>query len=307
MKIRLFSLILALVPALVVPAHAWNFTGHRIIAAIAYDRLTPAARAKVDALIQAHPDYATLFTAGAPADSAARARAAFLYASTWPDVIRGDMRFYDSTKPEQTPTPVLPGFINMDRHVTWHYYDIPYAPDGAKVQRQLPPHALSELWRILANIAAEPPAEAAYDLPWLEHLEGDVHNPLHATSRFLKAQPKGDAGGNFVFVQPNTNLHAVWDNAAGTDSSDAYVNKFAVDVTAEYPAPVSLATNPKRWLEESYLLVKSDVYSFGLDPGTKEQPIPLPAGYAGRAQRIAKQRIALAGYRLAAVLNDRFK
>ena len=304
------SLAAALLLAL--PAAAWNFTGHRIIAAIAYDRLTPAARAKVDALIQAHPDYATLFTAGAPAEPAARARAAFLYASTWPDVIRGDARFYDETKPEQMPTPVLPGFQNMGRHLTWHYYDIPYAPDGAKTTEQPPPHALSELRRILATIATAPVAEAAYDLPWLEHVEGDVHNPLHATSRFLKSEPKGDAGGNFVYVTPTSNLHAFWDSQAGTDASDAYVNKYANDLTAEYPAPGSLSLNPRRWLQESYRLVRSDVYSFGLATGTlatgtKEQPITLSAGYATRARRIARQRIALAGYRLAAVLNDKFK
>ena len=38
------------------PAWAWNAAGHRIVAAIAYDQLTPATRARVDDLIRRHPD-----------------------------------------------------------------------------------------------------------------------------------------------------------------------------------------------------------------------------------------------------------
>ena len=38
--LRVFIAMLALASS----AGAWNFTGHRVIAAIAYDRLTPAAR-----------------------------------------------------------------------------------------------------------------------------------------------------------------------------------------------------------------------------------------------------------------------
>jgi hypothetical protein len=217
--------------SLATPVLAWNGTGHRIVAAIAYDRLTPAARLRVDQLIKKHPDYSTIFTAGETSDPASRAREAFLVAATWPDVIRGDSRFYDETRAGFMPTPLLPGFPTMSRHVTWHYYDIPYAPDGVKPPTQLPPHALSELRRMLDHLTTEPESDAIYDLPWLEHLVGDVHQPLHATSRFLKAQPMGDAGGNFVFVtsksNPGKNLHAYWDDSAGTDSSNAYVNRFA--------------------------------------------------------------------------------
>ena len=43
---RLTSVIAALLLAL--PAAAWNYSGHRIIAEIAYERLTPQARARVD-------------------------------------------------------------------------------------------------------------------------------------------------------------------------------------------------------------------------------------------------------------------
>src|SRR5215469_12334814 len=71
-----------------IPANAWNATGHSIIAAIAYDRLNPKTRARVDDLIRRHPDYETILTHGAPANPAARARFAFISAAVWPDLIK---------------------------------------------------------------------------------------------------------------------------------------------------------------------------------------------------------------------------
>lgn len=47
------------------------------------------------------------------------------------------------------------------------------------------------------------------------HYLGDIHQPLHATSRLDKNYPKGDAGGNFVPIPAKEgakNLHSVWDS-----------------------------------------------------------------------------------------------
>jgi hypothetical protein len=294
------------------PALAWNATGHRLIAAIAYDRLTPKARARVDALIRQHPDYEKLFLRDAPADPSARARAAFIAASVWPDQIKGDARFYDETRPNASPTPLLPGFPDMARHTTWHYYDTPYAPDGVEPEHQNPPHALSELNRIIPIIGSKanvPPTSAsnpAYLLPWLEHIAGDVHQPLHCVSRFLKSMPKGDAGGNFVYIGTR-NLHSLWDGAAGSDLSDAYASKYIADAQAAHPAPRHLGKKPAKWIEEGFKIAVSEVYTFGLETGTREHPLPLPPGYEANAAKVAQQRIAIAGYRLAAVLNEKLK
>ena len=55
----------------------------------------------------------------------------------------------------------------------------------------------------------------SYALRLLIHYVGDIHQPLHATSRLDDKYPKGDAGGNF-FKLPSeksvTNLHAAWDS-----------------------------------------------------------------------------------------------
>jgi hypothetical protein len=302
----LTALIAALLLAL--PAAAWNYSGHSIIAEIAYERLTPQARARVDQMIRDHPDYNGIFTQGAAGvtrdDPAARARYAFVHAAPWPDMLRGDERFYDEASPDAHPTPLLPGFPDMMRHLTWHYFDNPISGDGTPVIEQRPPHLMTELPRLLAEIATVDSRQAAYDLPWLEHLAGDVHQPLHLTSRFLRSQPKGDAGGNFVFVEPGRNLHSLWDDAAAPrDLSDDDIVRYAREITTDYAAGTAPSFDPLEWAAESFDLDKSAVYTFGLETGSKEHPLKLPPGYEERAKRIARQRVAMAGYRLAAVLN----
>ena len=124
----------------------------------------------------------------------------------------------------------------MMRHLTWHYFDHGISGDGTPVIAQQPPHLMTELPRLLAEIGTADSVQAAYDLPWLEHLVGDVHQPLHLTSRFLRSQPKGDEGGNFVFVEPGRNLHALWDDAAAPrDLSDDDIVRYAREITAENP------------------------------------------------------------------------
>jgi hypothetical protein len=308
---RLFLLALSFA----LPALAWNGTGHRVCAAITYDHLTPKARARVDELLQHHPDYATLLTRDSPPNPEARARAAFLAAATWPDIIRSDNRFYDDTKPDAQPTPALPGFPDMKRHTNWHYIDLPYSPEGVPAQVEPPPTALSELERILGKEQIEP-----YDLPWLLHMEEDVHQPLHTVSRFLKSQPMGDQGGNLVFIAVEgvppggrlyKTLHAVWDDLAGSDQSDAYVTRTAAEISAEYTAAFGpnpkTPKDPRKWVEEGFKLAKSVVYTFGLATGTKEMPFKLPGKYEENARRVARLRIAEAGLRMAAVLNEKLR
>lgn len=59
----------------------------------------------------------------------------------------------------------------------------------------------------------------SFNIRMLIHFTGDMHQPLHTTSRFSKDFPNGDQGGNFfkLVAKPNeteqiTNLHALWDS-----------------------------------------------------------------------------------------------
>jgi len=71
--------------------------------------------------------------------------------------------------------------------------------------------------------------------------------------------------------------------------------------------PHHLGKKPAAWIEEGFKIAVNDVYTFGLDTGTRDHPITLPAGYEAKAASVAQQRIAIAGYRLAAVLNEKLK
>jgi len=108
-RLRRFTANVVLALLLTQPAWAWNYVTHRVIAAMAYDRLRPAARSRVDELIRLHPDYERLFLRDAPKDATlddpGRARAAFIAAAMWADEIRNDHRFYEDTASEVPRTP----------------------------------------------------------------------------------------------------------------------------------------------------------------------------------------------------------
>ena len=55
------------------------------------------------------------------------------------------------------------------------------------------------------------------------HYVGDIHQPLHATSRVNHEYPQGDRGGNSVplpSVDGAKNLHSVWDSVVYSQTSD---------------------------------------------------------------------------------------
>ena len=286
------------------PALSWDAAGHRIIAMIAYDNLTPAARARADALIRLHPDYQSMFLKGAPADPGQRARFAFASASVWPDEIRSDRRFHDEGK---TPTPLLAGFPDMGRHTNWHYTNLPLSQDGTKGPPPPTPNAVTELDRLI-GILGKPAADRsnpAYALPWFLHIAGDLHNPLHAVARFSRSLPEGDRGGNLAYVENGRPLHAFWDEllrpGAGSDSESAVRR-----LTGEYGAKGSLVPvnhSPPAWAEESYKLAAAEVYTFGPDSGSREKSIVLSGRYKENARRVAERRAVEAGLRIASILN----
>jgi hypothetical protein len=67
----------------------------------------------------------------------------------------------------------------------------------------------------------------------------------------------------------------------------------------DYPKPTNISTDEKGWIKESFGF-RNSVYSI--------QPLTtVPETYVSNARKLARQRVAIAGYRLAAVLNERFK
>src|ERR1051326_8710466 len=125
-RMFLIPLVIAVLVITPAPVLAWNGTGHRAIALIAYENLTAVARQRINSLLAKHPDYQK-WTDGLPARQ--RGSAAFLAASIWPDQIRSDPRFHDDNRAATPPIPGLPEGAQA-RHAGWHFINVPASIDG---------------------------------------------------------------------------------------------------------------------------------------------------------------------------------
>jgi hypothetical protein len=55
----------------------------------------------------------------------------------------------------------------------------------------------------------------SFNLRLFIHYVGDIHQPLHATSRYTAKYPEGDRGGNSFTLTSSggvSQLHALWDS-----------------------------------------------------------------------------------------------
>src|SRR5947209_346561 len=176
----------------------------------------------------------------------------------------------------------------------------------------------SSLWdaaghRTVAAIAWErmtPRARArAVALAWLLHLVGDIHQPLHCSSRVSPDEPlpHGDAGGNTFRLDDDRNLHGYWDRILDEaiapepgEDSIAYASRIAQRSERTEPRVTSSA-DVSGWAQEGLRIAQTVVYA-GVSRGTAPS-----ADYEAEALRVSEGRIALAGYRLAALLNEALK
>jgi hypothetical protein len=288
---------------------AWNNFGHMTVAAIAYERLTPKTRNAVDELIRRHPLYKAWVKGIAAQETH---RVAFIRAATWPDLIKDPALGYqnDGNLPTGPEASRNIGYADMLMHRYWHFIDIPFSPDHAALPPLDAPNAQTQIatFRATLNDSNASQDLKSYGLVWLLHLVGDVHQPLHATTRFNQQQPHGDRGGNDVrlCVQPavcNGRLHLFWDEVLGT--SDRYEDAIAKAKALPTPSSsLSLVLDEAVWIEESFQAARETVY--GPPVGIGEGPYTLDEMYMTTARDLAERRIALAGLRLANVLNDIF-
>lgn len=140
---------------------------------------------------------------------------------------------------------------------------------------------------------------------------GDVHQPLHTVARCSKTIPR-ETRGNLFIVRPTAgtpldgprkpNLHAFWDNAALDTFSLPAIQALAQELSRKRPSRQRIAAPPVRWLDESTQLARDLVYQAGQD-NTPEPPV-LSHAYKARAHAAARERVRLAGFRLAARLNQ---
>jgi hypothetical protein len=301
------ALVAAVAAVLLSPviAAAWNPTGHRTVAAVAWEHMTPQARTRAIALLMHGPAAAELAalrpTTGTDAE---RDRALFLNVATWPDIIRD----------RNLPTHVY-------HRPTWHYVDNywkfvdgkPYDltdvhPDSINAAERI------EYFRREMTAPGVADTTRALDLVWLIHLVGDIHQPLHTIS-LVDAQdtlPGGDLGGNRFPLADHHNLHGYWDDildigvarGAGEDSI-SYALRLAGLAQQHNPLSqlrrLAADTSVSEWESEGLHTVQSVVYK---DVTRGQEP---SAAYRARALQAGERAAALGGYRLAALLNEVLK
>ncbi len=296
-------------------AWSWNDRGHMLVAAVAWNNMEPETRARASELIKLNPHF-DILSEGTKKSN--RDQVAFIRAATWPDLIKqfgkkpqdaGPDDYIDhGNDPKGSPDPNRNiGYEDKFLHKYWHFVDLPFSVDGSRLAQPAKPNALTRIVLHRDTIASTEADDdvKSYDLVWLLHIIGDVHQPLHATSRFTANEP--DAGGNLVNVcdgacssRTKKSLHSIWDGSAGKNSDVFAVIKAAGNLE-DAPAKDAEIDDPEKWINESFEIAKKSVYRKPVLAGSG--PFVITPSYKAKASDIAEERIALAGVRLANMLD----
>lgn len=316
--------VLLVVPALMlilacsVTSYGWLEAGHMAVAYVAYQKLTPQTRARVDALVRLNPmynDWLTRLPADTPTDQ--KNVMLFMLASIWADDIKKSNGYRDDGKlrPNGKVNANIPpddgtggqnlGYSDRLRRRYWHFIDLPFSPDNTELKNPPSPNAETQIALFRSVLASDSPDDLkSYDLVWLLHIVGDVHQPLHCTARFTQSDRDGDDGGNGVKVGSDS-LHFFWDALPGNTADPRDAIAYAQSLS---PAPASAANNlnVSEWIRQSFELAKSTVYK---NPpiGIGQGPYTVTTAYRNAAKALAKKQVALAGARMAKILNTELR
>ncbi len=259
---------------------AWGMVGHKTIAYIAQDHLTPAARQAVREILGPDQDLASV--------------------STWADAI---VRMRPETAPWH--------FFNLNVRQAQGEYDI------ADVCRNhdCVVDQIEKDYGILARPFA-PLREKREALKFLVHFMGDVHQPLHCADD----HDRGGNEKWFRYHGPSgrswratwVNLHGFWDNLLEPKAREnprrfAYWLEKRISPEDEKAWAQGKASD---WAYESFSIAKEDIYSELPDGPVLErnrwgQDLPEDY-YSGRMRGIVDRQLEKAGIRLAYLLNQIF-
>lgn len=246
----------------------WSATGHRVIAQIAYDKLTPSAKHKYSHLNQYLNQQTQRYT--------------LVAAAVWMDTLF-DPR-YLSFKP-------------------MHYIDIPESVDGIPLPKLAKMNAVVAVQRAIDTLQ-DPQSlteEQAIALRIILHVVGDIHQPLHTITRVSRIHPNGDRGGNDFRLGKNkvgNNLHRYWDKGGGLlipKISAGEVKQLAKSLEQRWGCP-SPDLDIQHWVQASHYIAVKQAYVL------EEYSIPSLV-YEQNTQRITEQQLTYAGCRLALLLN----
>lgn len=312
-----------------VSALAWDYTGHRLTAFIAFERMQPETREAILLDLVLHPRFQPDFQGQLPEQfgdlNSAEKMAWFLsQAAVWPDIIR---ELEEEEKQKY-------------HHGRWHYITNALVPEESMqnyidAERLKPPTLNARKLEDVGNIMQalnlfsnsyndkEPPIARSLAICWIFHLVGDLHQPLHTTSIFTPEKfPKGDKGGNAISVGEDT-LHWAWDSGHGRpadvkklmDAARRFVKFGHYKALGEKSLENTEFT---AWMEESQQFARTAVHGFPADEAGKsilelvvEQEfesgtglsLELSKSYRDNIKKLSVNRMIEAGYRLAALMD----
>ena len=263
----------AIVLTLLIPSTllGWGPAGHEIVASLAQTRLTENAKRGIRSLI---------------------GDASLASVANWADEVRPERdetynwHFVDISETASGFSDERDCFLPNSRHkgsATDHHNCV---VDRIEIFKQV----LSD-----SNASREDRIEA---LKFLVHFVGDVHQPFHAIGEA--------AGGNGIAVtefgstqcgRHPCNLHGAWDSGLiqhtrmGRDEYVAHLEKLISD------EHLTASGNPEDWANESHGYAQSAWLADGAQ---------IDENYYQKEIKVVDERLALAGLRLAAVLNEAF-
>lgn len=261
------------------------------VAQIAYDNLPPAKQKRANELV------ALIEYTGQDYE--------FVTSACWMDDIR-DLPMFEPLK-------------------DFHFITQMNIIDNAVPVKPPPPVNVVEVIRFLVDklsSSKESDLKKAYYLAELAHLVGDIHQPLHCSTRFTNDDPSGDLGGNYFMLSedsPRKNLHSYWDAAGGifsfrdvgrplTDNRRKSLLSYTEKITTSFPKN-NLSNeinnlNPEDWAKEGFKIAVDEVYT-KIKEGDVPNKVKLndTTTYEENVRKISGRRIALAGYRLASILD----
>lgn len=290
MSRRFLIILLGLFIITVSPLFAWWETGHQVVARIAAQHLTAAARARIAHMLDV-PD-----TLNDVSDALAKI-------STWAD----------ETKSE-TGTG------------SWHFIDLALQDKKADIPLRCPAGncAPVRIRLFAAQLAGERSSGKWSDLDALRyvvHLVGDLHQPLHTISN-------ADLGGNCERLNPPVDtaksVHGLWDGGIIV-AMDVDDKSLAADLEKEIETfdPARRANLARgdvdNWTWESHELAEKDVYYKLHIP---VEPVEFPKScqdapaditqfkpqidelYVDTMKPVVREQLEKAALRLAALLNQ---
>jgi hypothetical protein len=262
-----------------------------IVAQIAFNQLTTKAKAEVQRLIQIQIQPLTVHVLHDGDVDVFSRTSTFVTAACWADDVKN----------------------NSNREC--HFFDIPFSPDGTIPELKTPNCDILEAIDRFAKQLKDnhtSDADKARALRFLIHYYGDIHQPLHCVTRCTNDHPEGDRGGNEFHVVGHDNLHSYWDGGIDQfpkferplSSSDAMaVQNMANGITTEFTrnklAQALTVEQPDAWSKESFNLATNVAYNL-------TQTAKPSNTYNSKSKKVVRERVALAGYRLADFLNGVF-